>query len=113
MCVSDADSATTEGRRYLPADIFQGRLSHKLVLFRQEQKTPAEPTSQKRGGSMLDGSLEIQPEILEETLFENSFLRKMRAIVASEYVDHLYSLGIELRRACPVMRRSVFQVDSD
>jgi len=45
MCVFDADSATTEGRRYLPADIFQGRLSHKLVLFRQEQKTPAEPTT--------------------------------------------------------------------
>lgn len=62
---------------------------------------------------MLDGSLEVRSEILEETLFENSFLRKMRAIVASEYVDHLYSLGIELRRACPVMRRSVFQVDSD
>ena len=65
---------------------------------------------------MLDGSLEVRPEILEETLFENSFLRKMLenwAILASEYVDHLYPLGIELLRACPVMRRSVFQVDSD
>jgi len=26
---------------------------------------------------MLDGSLEVRSEILEETLFENSFLRKM------------------------------------